>query len=120
MAEKEYIEREALKRAIARNCHNFETLKDAQYAGLIVHLAPAADVKEKRYGAWAVTYGDCGAKTDGKGEDERSQTRDDIIMLLLEDVLDTLVEVGNGVTDEQLHEAADKLFKVRDIMQNKG
>ena len=33
---------------------------------------------------------------------------------LLEDVLDTLVEVGNGVTDEMLHEAADKLFRFRD------
>ena len=34
--------------------------------------------------------------------------------LILEDVLDVLVEVGNGVTDEMLHEAADKLFKFRD------
>lgn len=40
-------------------------------------------------------------------------------MLLIEDVLDTLVEVGNGVTDEQLHEAADKLFKVRHILKEK-
>lgn len=38
---------------------------------------------------------------------------------LLEDVLDTLVEVGNGVTDEMLHEAADKLFKFRDEWFNK-
>jgi len=34
--------------------------------------------------------------------------------ILLETVLDTLVEVGNGVTDENLHEAADQLFKFRD------
>lgn len=32
---------------------------------------------------------------------------------LLEDVLDTLVEVGNGVTDSDLHDAADKLFEFR-------
>lgn len=35
--------------------------------------------------------------------------------ILLETVLDTLVEVGNGVTDETLHEAADQLFKFRDF-----
>lgn len=34
--------------------------------------------------------------------------------LLIEDVLDTLSEVGNGVTDKMLHEACDKLFKFRD------
>jgi hypothetical protein len=33
---------------------------------------------------------------------------------LLEDVLDVLCEVGNGVTDDKLHEAADKLFRFRD------
>lgn len=33
---------------------------------------------------------------------------------ILEDVLDVLVEVGNGTTDEQLQEACDKLFKFRD------
>jgi predicted amidophosphoribosyltransferase len=33
---------------------------------------------------------------------------------LLEDVLDQLVEVGNGATDESLHEACDKLFAFRD------
>lgn len=33
---------------------------------------------------------------------------------LLEDVLDVLLEVGNGVTDQQVHEAADKLFRFRD------
>lgn len=33
---------------------------------------------------------------------------------LLEDVLDILVEVGNGTTDEMLKEAANKLFKFRD------
>lgn len=34
--------------------------------------------------------------------------------IILEDVIDTLIEVGNGVTDEMLHEAADKLLKFRD------
>lgn len=38
------------------------------------------------------------------------------IFELIEDILDTLIEVGNGVTDEDLHESADKLFKVRDIL----
>ena len=36
---------------------------------------------------------------------------------LIEDVLDTLIEVGNGTTDEMLHEAADKLFRVRDLLK---
>lgn len=38
-------------------------------------------------------------------------------MLLIEKVLDTLVEVGNGVTNEHLHEAADQLFRARDIFE---
>lgn len=33
---------------------------------------------------------------------------------LVDDVIDTLIEVGNGTTDEMLHEGADKLFVVRD------
>jgi proline dehydrogenase len=33
---------------------------------------------------------------------------------IIEDVLDTLVEVGNGATDKMLHEAGAKLFKFRD------
>jgi hypothetical protein len=39
---------------------------------------------------------------------------DDDAILILEDVIDTLIEVGNGTTDEQLHEAADKLLNFRD------
>ena len=35
---------------------------------------------------------------------------------LLEDVLDTLIEVGNGTTDKMLHSAADSLFIVRDSL----
>ena len=35
--------------------------------------------------------------------------------VLLEGVLDTLVEVGNGTTDADLHEAANDLFKFRGI-----
>ena len=41
------------------------------------------------------------------------------VMTLIEDVLDTLTEAGNGASDEQLHEAADKLFRVRKALKNK-
>lgn len=34
---------------------------------------------------------------------------------ILEDVIDTLCQVGNGVTHEHLHEAADYLFAFRDL-----
>lgn len=34
--------------------------------------------------------------------------------IILEEVIDTLIEVGNGVTDEMLHAAADQLIKFRD------
>lgn len=40
-------------------------------------------------------------------------------MNLIESVLDTLVEVGNGTTDEMLHEAAEKMFQVRDMLEGK-
>lgn len=43
--------------------------------------------------------------------------RDGGVFELIEDVLDTLIEAGNGVTNEMLHEAADKLFRVRDILE---
>ena len=33
---------------------------------------------------------------------------------ILEDVLDALTEVGNGVTDEYLHEVCSALFRFRD------
>jgi len=33
---------------------------------------------------------------------------------IIESVLDTLIEVGNGVTDHHLHEACDQLFALRD------
>lgn len=36
---------------------------------------------------------------------------------LIEDILDTLIEIGNGTTDEMLHEAADELFRVRDLLE---
>ena len=36
---------------------------------------------------------------------------------LIEDILDTLIEVGNGTTDEMLHEAANELFRVRDLLK---
>lgn len=34
--------------------------------------------------------------------------------VILEEVIDTLTEVGNGVTEQALHEAADKLLDFRD------
>ena len=58
----------------------------------------------------------------GEGELDVSDTNaGDTIMKevlgLIEDVLDTLIEVGNGTTDEMLHEAANKLFMVRDLLE---
>jgi hypothetical protein len=35
--------------------------------------------------------------------------------IILENVLDTLIEVGNGTTYEMLHEACDELFRFRDM-----
>ena len=46
-------------------------------------------------------------------EDEAGITKEEAGGLL-EDVLDVLVESGNGATQEDLGEAADKLFKFRD------
>lgn len=34
--------------------------------------------------------------------------------LIIENLLDTLIEVGNGTTDEELHKSADYLFVLRD------
>ena len=45
-------------------------------------------------------------------------TRDEAV-IIIEEVLDTLIEVGNGVTDEHLHDAADKLLDFRDNFFNK-
>lgn len=39
---------------------------------------------------------------------------DDDAALIIENVLDTLVEVENGITDEELHKAAGYLFALRD------
>ena len=52
--------------------------------------------------------------TERQSKDELQVMSDDDAALIIESVLDTLVEVGNGVTDEHLHAAADKLFKFRD------
>jgi len=38
-----------------------------------------------------------------------------ISSISLETIIDTLIEVGNGVTDEQLHQEADRLLKERDF-----
>ena len=46
-----------------------------------------------------------------------TESNDTHIMELIEQVLDTLVEAGNGVTNEMLHEAENKLFKVRDMLE---
>lgn len=35
---------------------------------------------------------------------------------MIEDAIDTLIEVGNGTTDEMLHDAAGELIKARDIL----
>lgn len=44
---------------------------------------------------------------------------DDDAALIIENVLDALVEVGNGITDEELHKTADYLFALRDKWFNK-
>lgn len=49
---------------------------------------------------------------------EESMMDWDEAMELIEEVLDTLIEVGNGVKDEDLHRAADYLFKARDILES--
>lgn len=40
----------------------------------------------------------------------------DDALSLIEDVLDTLIEVGNGTSEDELHEAADKMFDLRDMI----
>ena len=35
----------------------------------------------------------------------------------IEDVLDTLTEVGNGATDEEVWKAGEKLFEARDVIK---
>ena len=44
---------------------------------------------------------------------------DDDAKLIIEEVIDTLVEVGNGTTDEQLHKACDYLLSLRDLLFDK-
>lgn len=39
------------------------------------------------------------------------------VFLLLENALDTLTEVGNGATDEELWERRKELFEVREILR---
>ena len=48
----EYIEREALDRAICRNRKHFKDESDFDQIGIIVMTAPAADVVEVRHGEW--------------------------------------------------------------------
>lgn len=38
---------------------------------------------------------------------------------IIKEALDTLIEVGNGVTDEMLYELLQKIFILRDIFDNK-
>lgn len=44
---------------------------------------------------------------------------DDDAAFIIENVLDALVEVGNGITDEALHKQAEYLFALRDKWFNK-
>lgn len=44
---------------------------------------------------------------------------DDDAKLIIEEVIDTLIEVGNGTTDEQLHKACDYLLSLRDLWFDK-
>jgi thymidylate synthase len=49
------------------------------------------------------------------GKQWRSWNVPKISSISLETIIDTLIEVGNGVTDEQLHQEADRLLKERDF-----
>ena len=37
--------------------------------------------------------------------------------VLIEEVIDTLFEVGNGVTNEDLAECLEKMFRIRDLLE---
>ena len=75
-------------------------------------------------GAWVGGLTPCFVQTFNQEESPKSRTDKEITReearSILEDVLDTLIEVGNGTTDEMLHEAADKLFRFRDKWFKKG
>lgn len=43
---------------------------------------------------------------------------DDDANCILEDVIDTLIEVDNGVTNEHLHNTVDKLLRFKDEWLN--
>lgn len=58
------------------------------------------------------TCPNCGVPIRGQTVQEEKRA-----FTLLEDVLDTLVEVGNGVSDKDLHEAAAKLFEARKLLR---
>lgn len=72
------------------------------------------------YYDWCRKCGETYYHTKPKVEpkDERPLHRE-VAALLLEDVLDTLVEVGNGTSDEDLRLACKKLFLFRDAYFNK-
>lgn len=40
----------------------------------------------------------------------------DTLLLLIDDVIDTLIEARNNVTDEMLIEATEKMFEIRRIL----
>lgn len=48
------------------------------------------------------------------GKQWRSWSKPKISSVSLETIIDTLIEVGNGTTDEHLHQEADRLLKERD------
>jgi hypothetical protein len=53
-----------------------------------------------------------------KKKDRKEPLTKEEASILLEYVLDCLVEVGNGITDSDLHGAADDLFQFRDFWFN--
>lgn len=44
----------------------------------------------------------------------KSELTDEDAKFIIEEVLDCLVEVGNGTTDKQLHECANFIFALQD------
>lgn len=56
-------------------------------------------------------YAEAGARKIEEYEKKRTEA-----VQLMESVIDTLIEVGNGVTEEKLHIAASDLMKARDLL----
>ena len=56
-------------------------------------------------------------KIEEKRQKKEALTNDEA-SFILEEVLDSLIEVGNGITDEDLHKSADDLLQFRDYWFN--